>query len=286
MITVRTLEDVKRLIDNRVEEGLTLEYKRELSKNNKNNRGLAKEVCAFANSEGGTLIYGVDAEDKVPTGFSWIEGEGIEERIQAVVANSIHPKLEGVSVLACPNPADEKQAIFVVEVPKSPYAPHMSDHCYYKRDGPTSRPMDHDEIKNAMFGAGRSAALRFEISANLSLIDKTCTLLENVFRTLPQRRQRIALVPFHTDAWHAVVATGLLFAFSERTVKQLVEAYAITHEINSLIDWLKVEKEPTVHTSAYEDSFKEHGTYIPSIIQSKLGKLTTLLRQISNDLGQ
>jgi len=280
VIKVRTLEDARILVDNRLEEGPELDYKRGLS----NNREIAKDVCALANSEGGIVLYGVESRDRLPTGFSWVEGDNIEERIQGVVASSIHPKLEGVQVFRCPNPTNDKQAIFVVEVPKSPQAPHMCDYRYYKRRGSISLPMDHDELKNALFGRGRNAALRFEISANVSLIDRTYTLIDRVLVLSSEKRQRIALVPFHTDAWNAVVASGLLFAFSEETVKQLVEAYTIIHEINSLIDWLKIERDPIVHTSAYENSFKHHGTYIPSIIRDKLGKLRALLTQITDGL--
>lgn len=277
---IRTLEDINQLINARIEENLTLEYKKKLGNNNE----IAKEVCAFANSEGGTLIYGVDSKDRIPTSLSWIEGDNVEERIQNVVSTYIQPTLEGVCVFRYPKPNDLKQAVFVVEVPKSPHMPHMSNHRYYKRRGSISSPMDHDEVKNAMLGPGRTAALRFEISANLKLLNKTYTLFEGLFAILPEKRHRVALVPFHTDAWNAIVASGLLLSFPESTTKNLLEAYAIIHEVNSLIDWLKLEKEPIVHTSAYEDSFKEHGTYIPSIIRDKVGRLTSLLQQVDERL--
>ncbi len=280
MIAVRTLEDVKKLVDARIEEGLTLDYKRELGKNEE----IAKDVCAFANTEGGTLIYGVACKGGVPISLSWIDGEKIDEKIQSIIATSIHPKLEGVNVFLCPNPVNEKQAVFILEVPRSPAAPHMSGYRYYKRRGSISVPMNHDEVKNAMFGLGRNAALRFEISANLSLIKRTRALFNRVGSIPSQRRKPIALVPFHTDAWNAVVASGLLFAFPGELANQLVEAYATIYEVNSLIDWLKAGAEPTVHTSAYEDSFEEHGTYIPSIIETNIGRLRTLLDQIMNRL--
>lgn len=277
---VRALEDINQLIDARIEEGLTLEYKKKLGNNNE----IAKEVCAFANSEGGTLIYGVDSKDRIPVSLSWIEDSNVEERIQNVIGTYIQPKLESVGVFRYPNPNDLKQALFVVEVPKSPHMPHMSNNRYYKRRGSISSPMDHNEVKNAMLGPGRIAALRFEISTNLKLLSKTYTLFERLFDILPEKRRRVALVPFHTDAWDAMVASGLLLSFPENITKDLLEAYAIIHEVNSLIDWLKLEKEPIVHTSAYEDSFAEHGTYIPSVIRDKVGKLTSLLQQIDQRL--
>jgi len=281
MVNIRTLEDINRLIDDRIEEGLTIEYKKCLDKNNND---IAKEICAFANSEGGTLIYGVVSKDRIPTDLSWIEGENVEERIQNVISTSIQPKLEGVCVFRYPNPDDQKQAVFVVQVPKSPGMPHMSSYRYYKRRGSTSSPMEHDEAKNAMLGPGRTAALRFEISANLKLLNDTDTLIERLFSISPEKRQRIALVPLHTGAWGAIVASGLLLSFPESVIENFLEAYAIIHEVNSLIDWLKLEMDTIVHFSTYESSFAEHGTYIPSIIRHKIGKLRFLLQQIDESL--
>jgi hypothetical protein len=281
MIKVSSFEDVTGLISARIEEGLTLDYKREPG----NNKELAKDMSAFANTEGGTLIYGISSRDRIPTALSWIEGDNIEERIQNVAATSIYPKIEGITVSRYPNPSNEKQAIYVVQVPKSRHAPHMSDNRYYKRHGSISIAMDHEEIKNALLGKGRTTALAFEISANLSLLDKTYTLIERVYVMSPQKRKRIAMVPFHTDAWNAVVASGLMFAFSEEITKLLVETYALIYEINSLIDWLKIEVEPIVHTSADESSFKEAGTYVPAIIRDKLTKLRSLLQQATADLS-
>jgi hypothetical protein len=280
MITIIKLEDIERLIDAQIEENVTLDYKKDLG----DNKNIAKDICAFANTEGGTIIYGVNSQDRIPISLNWIETENVEEKIQNIVATSIYPKPEGVRVLKFSNRDNEKQAVYAVEVSKSLDAPHMFDNRYYKRRGSISFPMDHNEVKNAMFGSGRNAALRFEISANIDLLDTTYSLFESLLAIVPERRQRVALVPFHTDAWNSVISSGLLFAFSENTLKQLVEAYAIIHEINSLIDWLRIGREMIVHTTAYRDSFKEHGTYVPSIIQNKLGKLRSLLQQLSEGL--
>lgn len=281
MTKVGSFEDVRGLISAQIEEGLTLDYKRDLG----NNKEIAKDISALANTEGGTLIYGISSKDRIPIALSWIEGDNIEERIQNVAATSIYPKIEGIAVSRYPNPSNEKQAIYVVQVPKSIHAPHMSDNRYCKRHGSISIAMDHEEVKSALLGKGRTTALAFEISANLSLLDETYTLIERVYVISPQKRKRIVIVPFHTDAWNAVVASGLMFAFSEEIIKLLVETYALIHEINSLIDWLKIEVEPIVHTSADEGSLKEAGTWVPAIIRDKLTKLRTLLRQATAGLS-
>jgi hypothetical protein len=281
MIKISSFGDVSALVTARIEEGLTLDYKRNLG----NNREMAKDISAFANTEGGMLIYGIDSKDRLPTELSWVDGDNIEERIQNVAATSIYPKVEGIAVSRYSNPSNDKQAVYVVEVPKSMQAPHMSDNRYYKRHGSISTAMDHEEVKSALLGKGRTAALKFEIAANSSLVDKTYRLIGRVYAFLPQKRKRIAIVPFHTDAWNAVVASGLMFGFSEEITKLLVETYALIHEVNSLIDWLKIDAEPIVHTSADENSWNEAGTYIPGIIRDKLAKLGALLQRATTALG-
>lgn len=276
MVKAETLEDIKGFIDGGIEEGLTLEYKRELG----HNREIAKSICAFANTEGGIIIYGVNSKDRIPTSLNWIEEENIEEKIQNIAATSIQPKLEFVRVLRCPNPSNEKQAVFIAEVQKGLNAPHMFDNRYYKRRGSVALPMDNDEVRHAMLGIGRNAALKYEIAANLDLVDKTNSLMNRLFGISPERRHSVALIPFHTDAWNAVIASGLLFAFSSETSEHLVEAYRTIHEVNSMIDWLRAGRETIVHTTADENSFQEHGTYVPSIIQDKLGQLRNLLQHL------
>jgi hypothetical protein len=280
-VKIKTLEDIQKLVEGQIEEGLTVEYKKKMDKN----EDIAKEVCAFANTEGGHLLYGVESRDRIPVGLSWIEGENVEERIQNVIGTYLQPKVEGVKVSRYANPNNAKQAVFVLEVPKSFQMPHMCNHRYYKRVGSISSPMDHNEVKNALLGPGRGTALRFEISANQELLSKTVNLIEQVtMNILPKKRHQILLVPFHADAWNAIVASGALFGFSESMIKQMVEAYAIIHEINSLIDWLKLGKELNVHTPVSEDSRREAGGYVPHIIETQLKNLRALLSDISKNL--
>ena len=275
----KTLEDIQSLIQNRIEESITLEYKQELDKDNKE---IAKDISAFSNTDGGTLIYGIKSQDKIPTGINWLAGSGIEERIQNVVMTTIQPKLEGTQVIRLPNPDNDSEAIFLVSVPKSPDAPHMVSNRYYSRRGSVSSPMEDTEVKSAIFGAGRTAALRYEISKNSELAERTHKMIEQIYVYLssPEKRQPIALIPFHTDAWNAVVASGLLYSLKSTIVEQLMEAYRVIHEMNSLIAWLNMGNPPIVHTPV-EPSSAKHGIYLPAVLRDKLPRLNSLLKDIA-----
>lgn len=279
MMNLETLDDIQRLIDSRIEESLTLEYKREVG----NNKDLAKDISTFANTEGGYILYGIKAEDKVPTAIAWIIGVGIEERIQNVTMTAIQPAVTGVRIYRIPNPLKNSEAIYIAEVSKSGEAPHMANNRYFRRRGSSSVPMDDVEVKTAIFSSGRTAALRFEISQNLELIEETRQLIDRVMVLSPQDRQGIALIPFQIDAWNSVVASGLLSALRPELAETLVEAYRLIRIVNSLIEWLKVEGGLIVHTPIDLQSARS-GTYVPSLIYQRFPRLLTLLRQIADQV--
>ena len=132
-----------------------------------------------------------------------------------------------------------------------------------------------------MLGPGRSVALRFEISANIRILDKMYSLLQGMSETGgPSKVPNLALIPLHTDAWRAIVAGGFLFSFSTAFVEQLVEAYSAVHEINSLIDWHRIQGSIIMVTPVYDSSFK-HGTYVPAVIRDKASRLRNQLVKLS-----
>ncbi|MGY3239959.1 putative HTH transcriptional regulator [Bradyrhizobium sp. USDA 4448] len=66
MIDLKTKADLQRLVDEALEESLTLDYKASaaLSRDGKAPDELCKDVTALANSAGGQIIYGIE-EDKL-----------------------------------------------------------------------------------------------------------------------------------------------------------------------------------------------------------------------------
>jgi predicted HTH transcriptional regulator len=63
MLDLKNKADLQRLVDEGLEESLTLDYKASpsLSRDGKNPEELCKDVSALANSAGGQLIYGITA---------------------------------------------------------------------------------------------------------------------------------------------------------------------------------------------------------------------------------
>ena len=55
------IEDINNFISNKIEENLNLDYKASdaLQRNDKKTNEISKDVSAFANSDGGLIIYGI-----------------------------------------------------------------------------------------------------------------------------------------------------------------------------------------------------------------------------------
>ncbi len=269
-----SLKDIEDLIENNIEESLSLEYKRELDKKNEE---IAKDISAFANTSGGTIIYGIGEDGGLPTSISWIDGEKTKERIENIILDKIQPRVKDVVINPILNPDNSQKAIFVVNIPESPDAPHMVDHRYYRRYNFQSIPMEDYEVKDAIFRKGLKKSLYFEVSKNIELCDKSLKLIEEIYHFRPEQRQHIVFIPFYTDAWNAITSSGLLFVLKEEAQK-LVELYSLIHEINYLVDCQKYGVE-IVNTPIFKSS-PEHGTYIPAILQVKIGKLYGLLNDL------
>jgi len=154
--------DLKNLIKNKIQEDTNLDYKRsEFPTTNKFNKELAKDVSAMANSNGGTIIYGIKEENHFPKEIIWIEkDEGYKERIEQIINNKIFRKIEGLNVKKVLSD-NKKKFVIIIDIPKSDIAPHQchSDgkkRRYYKRHGSTTEEMEHYEIEDLFFKRKRA----------------------------------------------------------------------------------------------------------------------------------
>jgi hypothetical protein len=152
-----TKERLTQLTKGKIEETAALEFKGAgaLAKNNSKTDEITKDVSAFANSSGGTLIYGItETRDKTrppvaqsvdPISRTDFPKEWLEQIIQ-----SIQPRIEGYMIHAITIDEVANSGCYVVEIPQSHTAHQARDKRYYKRHNFTVLPMEDYEIRDVM----------------------------------------------------------------------------------------------------------------------------------------
>ena len=115
-------------------EGAHLEFKRSAA----SAKGLAREICAFANTKGGTLLIGV-AKDGTVVGLE-DPGEA-EETVTNALNHNLFPTIEA-TIERIELKGHRLIAVFVPEGHDKPY---KANHITYLRVGSSSRPATYDE---------------------------------------------------------------------------------------------------------------------------------------------
>lgn len=140
----KTEQDLKTLLDNKIPESINLEYKEIITEN----KEIAKDISAFANTKGGVIIYGIKEKELIPKELTPFPISGIPEKIENVLWNGISPKLE-CEIFPISSMRSKTKGYIVVKIPESPYKPHMVNynHKYYKRQNFSNVPMEEYEIE-------------------------------------------------------------------------------------------------------------------------------------------
>ena len=154
-------EDIQRLIDNQRKEATDLEYKRcdALVENEKKSREkiieeLSKDVSSFANAEGGTIIYGIIEEGRLPK----IIDEGFDpnkikrEWIEDIIDSNVKPKIEDLKIKQVElNRNNPGKVIYIIYTPQSLQgAIQAKDYRYYQRRNFKAEPMEDYQVRDVM----------------------------------------------------------------------------------------------------------------------------------------
>lgn len=148
-----SIEDIQSLIDNQVEESIYLDFKAEgaFAKTDGKKKEISKDISAFANSEGGIIIYGLSEKDHKADSFSFIDGnEFTKEWIEHVINSSIQRRIDNIQIIPIRENNDLSKTIYLVKIPKSLDAPHLSkEKRFYKRFNFESVQMEEYEIRQS-----------------------------------------------------------------------------------------------------------------------------------------
>ena len=146
-----SFDDILSLINNDAEESINLEFKAAgaLEKSDGKKKEICKDVSAFANSDGGIIVYGIVEENHCAESVSFIDGDVYsKEWLEQVVNAGIQRRIEGLKIYPIRKDGDVKQTVYIVKIPYSYGTPHISiDKKYYRRFNFQSVPMEEYEVR-------------------------------------------------------------------------------------------------------------------------------------------
>lgn len=123
-IDEKALQD---LIENEVRESIVLDFKRDLpGKSDEDKREFLRDVTAFANAEGGDLIFGMAEDDGVAKDLVGLDAKGIDDetlRLNNLLRDGVDPRIHGLNME--PVPLENGRQALKIRIPKSLEAPHL-----------------------------------------------------------------------------------------------------------------------------------------------------------------
>lgn len=134
-------------------------------------KNLAKALSGFANSDGGLIVWGVEARKLRSDGPDCATAEKeiddlatLVSRLNEFTGSFVRPLVDGVRHRAVPTAGNRGFAVTIV--PESDVGPHMAlggEGRYYKRSGSSFYPMEHFDVED-MFGRRKKPRLDVEVT--------------------------------------------------------------------------------------------------------------------------
>jgi hypothetical protein len=168
---------IQQLIDDEFRESRTLDFKEQLDLSDDGKKKLAEDVCAFANTVGGDLVFGLTAPDGTAGELRPVVVANLDEqllRLTNFLRDALEPRISGSLSHHAVTLADGRGHVVVLRVGASPSAPHRVKRTnqFYLRHSGGKETMDIHAIRTAFahaeglteraraFRDGRQAALR------------------------------------------------------------------------------------------------------------------------------
>jgi Schlafen, AlbA_2 len=152
MLKLETKSELEALHTGNVKESISLEYKASPAidkKDDKKKLEMARDVSAFANADGGQIVYGMTEKDHEPAGLD----QGIDGEIypgiwfEQVLQQHITPAIPGLRIQHVP--LGKTMVAVVITIPATKADPHQVDGRYYRRHNFNRLTMEHYEVRDA-----------------------------------------------------------------------------------------------------------------------------------------
>ncbi|MBR8093756.1 ATP-binding protein [Burkholderia cenocepacia] len=191
MIPLAKLEEVneailQQLIDDAFRESRTLDFKAQLDLTRDGRQALAEDVCAFANTVGGDLVFGIRedggiAEEIVPLHIADLDAQLLT--LTNFLRDAVEPRVT-TNLLSHAVPLAAGGHVVVLRVAPSPNAPHrlLRNNHFYLRNSVGKETMDIHAIRTA-----------FAFSEGLA--DRAVAFRDRRLGLLRSRQIQVPLVP-------------------------------------------------------------------------------------------
>ena len=156
MLKLETKSDLDRLLEEDIQESLTLDYKdaRALEKTDQKRNELCKDVSAFANSAGGQIIYGIQEDGHHPVRVQDADAVNpadiSREWVEQVIDSNVQPRIQNLRIH--PIHVALGRVAYVITIPQATTnAPHQApDNKYYYRQNFQSVSMEDYQVRDTM----------------------------------------------------------------------------------------------------------------------------------------
>lgn len=157
--------DIQELKEAGIEEGKTIEYKRECpGTRDDEKREFLADISSFANTEGGDIIYGVDEDKGVITDVLGVSSPDFDAeilRLENLIRDGISPRIStGFRVVP-----SASRKLLVIRIEKSWIGPHRvifrGHDKFYARTSAGKFPLDVTQLRSAFL---QSATLSEQIN--------------------------------------------------------------------------------------------------------------------------
>ena len=142
---------------------------------------MALEIAAFANSQGGRIVLGVDDKTREVLGIADEHVARVEEWVVTLSQQAINPPVPlHTRLLQLPDRAGVPKTVIYVEIPRSIMV-HASNGRYYQRVGSTKQEMKPEVLMRLFQQRSQSRLIRFDETL------VPATTLDDLDRSLLQR---------------------------------------------------------------------------------------------------
>jgi len=147
-------EHLERFIDLKIGENSNLEYKSQLNIDNGDlKKEFLEDISAFANSNGGHILFGIKEDKGVPVEICGIEIKDLDEfklKLQNIINSSIKPTIDfSIGII----PVTDSLYVLIIQIYESFIGPHgVQSNGHYKfnrRIDGGRKPMDIEELRSS-----------------------------------------------------------------------------------------------------------------------------------------